>query len=113
MVSITLAAAIEGNDKGEPKSKIHEGMCQGDGVEHFLFVLICPTCPQFTHFRCVPAGFTETAMAGEPGEPAESAAPSVCTPFCLSRAIRRSLLRSSRMSSSSSLPLVRRCIGVV
>ena len=73
--------------------------------EDFLFVLICPTCPQLAHFRCVPAGLERIleVATGEFGEPAESAAPSVWTPLCLSRAIRRSLFLSSRMSSSSSL----------
>ena len=74
-------------------------------VRHFLFVLMCPTCPQFAHLRWVPVGL-EGTTAGELGDPAESAAPSVCTPFCLSRAIRRSLFRSSLMSSSSSLHVV-------
>lgn len=72
-------------------------------------VLIWPTCPQFAHFRCVPAGFDGTVTAaGELGEIGESAAPSVCTPFCLSRAILRSLLRSRRMSSASSLGIISR-----
>ena len=78
------------------------------GNRYFLFVLICPTCPQFAHLRWVPVGFEGTA-AGELGDPVESAAPSVCTPFCLSRAIRRSLFRSSLMSSSSSLRGVSKC----
>lgn len=70
---------------------------------HFLLVLMCPIWPQFAHFRCVPAFLGAGATAGEVGESTESAAPSVCSPFCLSRAIRRSLLRSRRASSFSSL----------
>ena len=43
--------------------------------------------------------FVVTGAAGEFGEPGEAAGASTWIPFCLSRAIRRSLLRSSRASS--------------
>ena len=69
---------------------------------YFLFVLMWPTWPQFAHLRCVPALFTGT-FAGDDGESGSSSTPSRCSPFCLSRAIRRSLLRCSRASSFSSL----------
>ena len=77
---------------------------QRDGRMHFLLVLICPTCPQLAHFRSVPAGFGPgPAALASFGEAGESAAPSVGTPFCLSRARRRSLLRWRRESSFSIL----------
>lgn len=86
--------------------------CVRKSEVYFLFVLIWPTCPQFAHFRCVPAGFDGTVTAaGELGETGESAAPSVCTPFCLSRASLRSLLRSRRMSSASSLEIISKSVG--
>ena len=53
----------------------------------------------------MPAFFTGT-LAGDDGEPGSSSAPSKWTPFCLSRAIRRSLLRCSRASSFSSLLII-------
>ena len=70
----------------------------GGGLTYFLFVLICPTWPQLAHFRCVPTTLAGSAP-GEVGEPSASADPSARIPFCLSRAIRRSLLRSKRASS--------------
>ena len=69
---------------------------------HFLFVLIWPTWPQLAHLRCVPVDLAGTAL-GDAGDPSTSAAPSVCIPFCLSRAMRRSLFRSKRASSFLSL----------
>lgn len=68
---------------------------------HFLFVFIWPTWPQLAHLRSVPAVFTPAT--GEDGEPASSAGPSKWTPFCLSRAMRRSLFRCRRANSFSSL----------
>ena len=68
---------------------------------HFLFVLIWPTWPQLAHLRSVPAVFAPAT--GEDGEPASSAGPSKWTPFCLSRAMRRSLFRCRRANSFSSL----------
>ena len=60
---------------------------------YFLLVFICPTWPQFAHLRRVPEGFVINEAAGDVGEFGESTAPSMLRPFCLSRAIRRSLLR--------------------
>ena len=83
--------------------------CRGNIGAHFLFVLMCPTCPQLAHFRWVPAGLeSAAAAAGDVGESGGSAAPSSCIPFCLSRAILRSLFRSSRLSSASSLQTISR-----
>ena len=68
---------------------------------------MCPTCPQLAHFRWVPAGLEgPAAAAGDVGESGRSAAPSSCIPFCLSRAILRSLFRSSRLSSASNLQTI-------
>ena len=72
---------------------------------------MCPTCPQLAHFRWVPAGLEgAAAAAGDVGESGGSAVPSSCIPFCLSRAILRSLFRSSRLSSASSLQKMSRNI---
>ena len=90
--------------RSRPFQSVH---CSRDSIKrqrgfNFLFVLMWPTWPQFAHLRCVPALFMST-FAGDDGEAGSSSAPSRWTPFCLSRAIRRSLLRCSRASSFSSL----------
>ena len=56
------------------------------------------------HFRNVAPDFAGFAL-GEVGEPSPSAAPSTRSPFCLSLARRRSLLRSRRASSFFSLQI--------
>ena len=74
-------------------------------LSHFLFVLMCPTCPQLAHFLDVPWApfWVPLPLAlGEPGEPG-SALPLGWIPFSFSRCRRRSLLRSRRLSSSKSL----------
>ena len=78
-----------------------KGKDQREVEAHFLFVLIWPTWPQLAHFRSVPAVFAPAT--GEDGEPASSAGPSKWTPFCLSRAMRRSLFRCRRANSFSNL----------
>jgi hypothetical protein len=70
--------------------------------KYFLLVLICPTLPQFAHFRVVPTDL-KFDVEGESGESGDIAALSANSPFCFSRATRRSLFRESLASSSSML----------
>ena len=42
---------------------------------YFLFVLICPTWPQFAHLRCVP-GFAPVVGTGDVGDIGEPPDPS-------------------------------------
>ena len=88
---------------GKPENEIEHvrNKDQREVEVHFLFVLIWPTWPQLAHLRSVPAVFAPTT--GEDGEAASSAGPSKWTPFCLSRAMRRSLFRCRRANSFSSL----------
>ena len=87
--------------KQEKEIEYVKGKDQREVEAHFLFVLIWPTWPQLAHLRSVPAVFAPAT--GEDGEPASSAGPSKWTPFCLSRAMRRSLFRCRRANSFSNL----------
>ena len=49
---------MAGDIDGGTKRRKREQLCQ-----YLLFVLMCPTCPQFAHFRVVPAA----ALSAEDG----------------------------------------------
>jgi hypothetical protein len=86
---------------GKPSSALTERF-----RTHFLFVLMWPTWPQLAHLRWVPADLED------PGAPSAGESPDGRrTPFCFSRAKRRSLLRLRRLSSCSILPHVRGGFG--
>jgi hypothetical protein len=74
----------------------------GQAEAYFLFVLICPTCPQFAHLRWVPCGCGLPPTASS-GNMAESAGDGAVMPLAFSRASLRSLFFSRRASSSSRL----------
>lgn len=98
--------------------------CPFNFGQTFLLVLICPTCPQFLHFLIVavllfdeddPAavgvamdcmlteGMGEPGVAADSGDIASPAKLPTRLPLSRSRASRRSLLRSRRLSSWTSL----------
>jgi len=52
------------------------GRSTGNGQQNFLLVLICPTWPQFAHFRWVPVPFVTVAVPGDAGEAGDPSVPS-------------------------------------
>ena len=86
-----------------------------DRGTHFLFVLICPICPQFAHRLPVPSGFAflrpffgATAPASPPSSPPSAvgelmADGEATRPFARRRASLRSRLRCRRAISSAAL----------
>jgi hypothetical protein len=76
--------------------------CQSSELgQYFLFVLICPACPQFAHFRVVPVGFSMDWAGTADREPTLfGSIIDVRGAFAFSRAWRRSLFLSRRASSS-------------
>jgi hypothetical protein len=77
-------------------------LCQSSELgQYFLFVLICPACPQFAHFRVVPVGFSMDWAGTADREPTLfGSIIDVRGAFAFSRAWRRSLFLSRRASSS-------------
>lgn len=81
--------------------ELAEGSEGRRNLTHFLFVLICPTWPQFAHFRWVPPVFA--GVEGVVPSAGDSPVDPLAAPFCFSRAKRRSLLRLRRLNSASRL----------
>ena len=98
--SLSLSHSADGSAAKElpkpPSSGLLVPLSRGHS---FLLVLIWPTCPQFAHFLVVEPAALPTPEVLDPGEPASP----LTTALAFSRACRRSLLPSRRLSSASIL----------